>query len=524
MQALLRVRSTGSGVSDCKRPAHMAHTPQEAGAWRLNPQKSPVWRNARLACLHNGRSQTPFDDKVKLYIALCLFSGLLVLADGSPKAGPSGTHVKEEILNLLDQALAADIELDKKERLLRSLARLKGEGVTKELVRRLEKAKDDYERSTILDILKRRGDRSALPAIMKLIRNGASRLDRVIEVPFMEACVAAGALGTEKELNELIDVMAVVEEEGAHLVYLAIEWILPRVKRLDIERVISAIDKAKPAAKVRLMNLLSPYPTDKTLEVFRKYLRSPIWWVQQKAIECLGAWPTPEPLSDLLEIARTSSNVWIRKTAAKSYVYVLTEPNWRQPPQDTVKLLENALELPIDMPTRRLIVRCLARFPCKESLTLAKAFIGSKEFSSEAQAVTKKIRAVLSATNFVVSACVNEEMVGAVIDGDLDTCWSTGRPMRPGDALKIGIGKLAKLRRIVLDAGRWERNYPRFCKVFASFDGENWGIPVVVCKPTKTPTQVVFEIPVFARYIKIEQGSSNCKDPWSICELSFEGL
>ncbi|MCH8219090.1 MAG: hypothetical protein IH892_20205 [Planctomycetes bacterium] len=74
----------------------------------------------------------------------------------------------------------------------------------------------------------------------------------------------------------------------------------------------------------------------------------------------------------------------------------------------------------------------------------------------------------------------------------------------------------------VLDTRNSRNDYPRGYEVFASFDGGQWGVPIVTGKGTSPLTKIRFGSPVKTRYLKILQTGSSDSWHWSIHELSVE--
>jgi hypothetical protein len=71
-----------------------------------------------------------------------------------------------------------------------------------------------------------------------------------------------------------------------------------------------------------------------------------------------------------------------------------------------------------------------------------------------------------------MEASRNGERVSALTDGNLSTRWDTGAPQRPGDELRIVLGRTETLAGIEMVLGDVPYDYPRGLRVTAAVDGE----------------------------------------------------
>ena len=71
-------------------------------------------------------------------------------------------------------------------------------------------------------------------------------------------------------------------------------------------------------------------------------------------------------------------------------------------------------------------------------------------------------------------------------------------------------------RHIILDTRGSPGDYPRGSEVYVSFNGKDWGKPVLTSKPQRPITRLILPAPVRARFIKIVQTGSTQGLYWSI--------
>ena len=169
---------------------------------------------------------------------------------------------------------------------------------------------------------------------------------------------------------------------------------------------------------------------------------------------------------------------------------------------------------------KRAVLSALTRFPCAEALALAESTQNDSALATEAKLAASKIRQALSSQSRKATASLNAGNAGAALDGNLDSRWDTGRPMKPGDWFILDLGMEAQVTGLTLDTRNSSNDFPRGYRVYVSFDGGNWGQPIVTGKGTEPVTEIRFDEPVRARFIKIVQTGSHDDWYWSIHELT----
>ncbi len=135
----------------------------------------------------------------------------------------------------------------------------------------------------------------------------------------------------------------------------------------------------------------------------------------------------------------------------------------------------------------------------------------------------------LSAKKWRVMASRKNRLVRALIDGNLDSYWTTGDNQRPWDFVAIDLGQPGVVARIVMELGAQVWHYPGGYRVEISQDGNNWQALVVEPEAvpplwsfSKQPHAVKFVIPLprqRCRYLRIIQTNSQRHHPWTIYEL-----
>ncbi len=111
-----------------------------------------------------------------------------------------------------------------------------------------------------------------------------------------------------------------------------------------------------------------------------------------------------------------------------------------------------------------------------------------------------------------------------VLDGDLDTRWSSGAAQAGGEWLQIDLGSPTLMSRITVDAGASTDDWPVQYEVLVSDDGTTWrsvaaasGAPDDTTSDEITTTRFA---PQVARYVRIEQEGTGGYW-WSVAEVNL---
>ncbi|MCZ6793838.1 MAG: HEAT repeat domain-containing protein [Planctomycetota bacterium] len=421
-----------------------------------------------------------------------------------------GTLGDARSVGLLAARLRADGEEGKVA--FESLTSLRGEGVvpaTLQLVRRA----DEPTRLKAIDALVARNETGAVPALLEAARDAESSVRAA-------AFRALGSLAGPAELEQLTGLL--VERRDAtdrQRVAQAIRSVAGRVDEKDAASrvIVTALGEANGPAEVLLLGVLPVLSTEDGIDAARSKIRSADRAVARAAVESLASWRNPAALPDLLDLARKGAPEH-RAIALRGYIRLLSLPADR-PSLATVKLLGEALELTGDVEDRRRILAQTAEFPCKEALALAEAHSGDEAVGETARKAAEKIRGILISNSLVARASHGSGEAKNAFDGDPRTRWTTGTPMRPGMWFTVDLGAERSVTRLILDSRDSPGDYPRGCEVHVSFDGKNWGKPVLTSPPQRPITRLVFPKPVRARFIKIVQTGETQGLWWSIHEM-----
>ncbi|HHV99644.1 MAG TPA: hypothetical protein GXX36_08745 [Clostridiaceae bacterium] len=108
--------------------------------------------------------------------------------------------------------------------------------------------------------------------------------------------------------------------------------------------------------------------------------------------------------------------------------------------------------------------------------------------------------------------------VSNALDGSLETRWSNGEAISPGQWFQVDMGAVRTFNKINMATGPSTGDYARGYSISVSNDGMNWSSPIAEGIGLGQDIQVSFPAQT-ARYIKVTQTGSANNNWWSIAEF-----
>jgi mono/diheme cytochrome c family protein len=124
-------------------------------------------------------------------------------------------------------------------------------------------------------------------------------------------------------------------------------------------------------------------------------------------------------------------------------------------------------------------------------------------------------------STWVLTSSLNESELSKGCDGDATSRWTTKKEQSPGDWVSVKLPAPELIQGIVLDSGTSRNDYPRAYKVELSKDGKTWDPPIIEGKGSSALTEIQFPSPVTTSYLRITQTGSAPGKYWSIHELKL---
>jgi HEAT repeat protein len=150
-----------------------------------------------------------------------------------------------------------------------------------------------------------------------------------------------------------------------------------------------------PGVRISLLNVLSAAGNSAGLPAVRQALQDPGAEIQRAALNALAAWPTAEPLDDLLTLARTAGDPARQILALRGYIKLVQIPSSRTP-AETARLLKTAMGAATQANEKRAVLAIAQRLVCPESLELAQSAANDPQVAAEAKLAVTTLERSLS--------------------------------------------------------------------------------------------------------------------------------
>jgi type 1 glutamine amidotransferase/HEAT repeat protein len=386
-----------------------------------------------------------------------------------------------------------------------TLTRVKGEGVGKALIDMIGGGRTSTIRANIIDVVVARRNTDAVGALLKAA-----------------AYKALGSLAGRDEFAQVVAMLTGTNDASDRgQIERAINSIAGRLEAQDAGVVIKALSRADDDAKARLAGVLARLGGNDALGAVRRLFRDSSTDVRKAAVRAMAEWPSPEPLDDLIKAAKAESDVSMHVIALRGYIKLVSQPANRAA-SETVKLLAAAIETARRADEKKAVLAVLPDYACSEAAVLVEQCSKDSALQQEAKLAAGKIKQSMINKKLSATASPGNDDAKNALDGNKNTRWSTGRSMKPGDWFILDLGVEDTVKKVTLDTTGSANDFPVGYEVYVSFDGGNWGKPLLVGKGTKPITVLEFDKPVKTRYIRIVQTGSSDSWHWSIHTLNVE--
>jgi len=258
----------------------------------------------------------------------------------------------------VDQVILANIrsaEPEVKVELIRSIAQRHIVAGTQTLFKAAQDPNQKVQRESI-KVLKIIADPNALPALIEILINVPSESVR-FEAEKTVAAVAHKISDENRQAEAVLAKLSSVED-----------------------------------AEIRcyLLRVLGRIGDNSALPVLRVSLNSDDENVQDAAIRALSDWPSPEPLTDLLQIAQSSDNQVHRILALRGFVRLLGLKSDR-PIGKTIEMYRKAMSLAPNEAEKKRVLSGLAEVKSLEALQMAAEYLDDSALCLEAELAVVKI-------------------------------------------------------------------------------------------------------------------------------------
>jgi HEAT repeat protein len=160
----------------------------------------------------------------------------------------------------------------------------------------------------------------------------------------------------------------------------------------DIDGVLATYQSAvSQPLKLTLIDIMGQVSAKEALPLLRSSLKDANQETARAAILALTAWQTPDPLPDLLAVAKSDPNVTRQILALRGVIKLLSVTSDRSPDQ-TVALLSEVWKLARQPAEKRSILALLPIYATPGALQMAEAAVNDPTVTAEAKAAVENIR------------------------------------------------------------------------------------------------------------------------------------
>ncbi len=188
----------------------------------------------------------------------------------------------------------------------------------------------------------------------------------------------------------LVDVQSGVDRREAEKTVTAVAHKISDKNR-QAEAVLAALPSVKKeGSRCSLLRVLGKIGDDSALAVLRAGLKDKSAVVKGACIRALAGWPTAVPAADLLKVVQAADNKLHHVLALRGYVRLIGFESAR-PAQETIGMYRQAMSLASDTSEKKMVLSGLANMKLLAALEMAAAYLEDKSLQQEAEVAVVKI-------------------------------------------------------------------------------------------------------------------------------------
>ena len=291
----------------------------------------------------------------------------------------------ETDIDLLARA-AANSKGAEKETARESLARLSGPKVDQTILSSIAHANAEIK----VELIQSVGARNMTTGVETLFKTANDPNENVRVESFKSLELVADQQHLPVLIDLLINVKSESERKRAERAVVATAR-----KASDEKNQAQAVIKKLPSvsdmkAKGSLLEVLGRIGDRNALPILQTALNDEAQSIQEAAIHALSDWPTPEPMPDLLNVAKTSKNEMHQVLALRGYIHLIGLESDR-PADETIELYKTAMKLASNVNEKRMVLSGLASVHSLSALEMSAKYLKNKELQEEAEVAIVKI-------------------------------------------------------------------------------------------------------------------------------------
>lgn len=395
-----------------------------------------------------------------------------------------------------------------------SLARLNGPGVDAFIRAGAASSGEPALRAVFIQQIAARNITDAIPSLLSLSSSPVESLR-------LEALDALRAIAAPADQRAVIDwaLAAPTKPEQTRAVRALITIILrDDAGATRADTVIAAIKAGDAPARLALLPVLSRVAGEAALAAVVQLAREPDEAVAKAATAELARWPDATVLPALVELTASTPNAGIRAAAALGSARFLSERANATTAQRSL-YTRQLLALPLDAAARIPLLNVLSLCADAEALAAARLHLADPATTATAQDAIDAITSNLAgAPAFTASEAGDKTAL--LTDGRNYTFWAV--PNAPGAWLRADLHHSRPVRKITLDHGRREWDWPDQLEVCVSDDPEKSGEPLVKVEGQHYQTVVSLPSGTRGRYVWLRQQGTRPNNAWAVAEFILE--
>jgi HEAT repeat protein len=188
----------------------------------------------------------------------------------------------------------------------------------------------------------------------------------------------------------LVDVQSSVDRREAEKTVTAVAHKISDKNR-QAEAVLAALPSVKKeGGRCSLLRVLGKIGDDSALAVLRAGLKDKSAVVKGACIRALAEWPTAVPAADLLKVVQAADNKLHHVLALRGYVRLIGLDSSR-PAEEMIGMYRQAMSLASNTSEKKMVLSGLANIKSLAALQMAAAYMEDKNLQQEAEVAVVKI-------------------------------------------------------------------------------------------------------------------------------------
>lgn len=281
---------------------------------------------------------------------------------------------------------AASADRDESRAAAESLSLLRGKDVDQTIITAIPSA-DPKVKVALINSL---GARDATSAVENLLERANDSDDKVKKASIKVLAELAGP----KYMPQLLDILVNCKTDaGRNAAIMTVTAVAHKVsdEKNQAAEVIAKLDQVQDKdARIALLRVLGKVGDEHALPILKTALKNQDQDVQVAAIRALSDWPTVNPINDLLQTAKTSTNERNQVLALRGFIRLIKLGSDR-PEKESIALYKQAMGLAKNAGEKRMVLSGLGELRTVEALNAAMSYIPNDDLKTEAEMASFRI-------------------------------------------------------------------------------------------------------------------------------------